>query len=478
MKTYFRNMYFRLQSLLMKKMLLLLVVLSFICSAQSQTNDSLFIHKIAVNILSSDSLFNNLHYLTKKIGGRLAGSPQMVQAEEWGENAMKGAGAQTVTMQECMVPHWIRGGKDKAFVVYTDKKGKTQKYTLSILALGNSIGSGSNGVTAPLIRVNDWNDLEAKKNEIKGKIVFYNNPFDDTLIEPFQAYEKNVIYRGVGASRAAKYGAVAVMIRSMTNTPGNNYPHTGSLRYLDSIKQIPAAAMGLQDVKKLDSLFDSVIFVSASLYTYGKMFPDTIGHNIIGEIKGSTQPEQIITIGGHLDSWDPAEGANDDGTGVVQTIEVLRVFTALGYQPKHTIRFVLFANEENGTRGAKKYVDEAKRKGEQHIFALESDAGGFTPRGFRFEVDSNSEALQKINAWKPLFTPYYGDRFEMGESGSDVGYLKDVKAVLAGLNPDGQRYFYIHHAASDVFENVDIRETKLGAINMAALVYLVDQYGL
>ena len=462
----------------MRKLILLLFLLPFICEAQNYTDDSLFIHKLSVSILSSDALYNNLHFLTKNIGGRLAGSPQMVMAEHWGEKAMKDAGAQTVTAQECNVPHWVRGGKDKASVTYQSKDGKKQTYTLNILALGNSIGTGIKGIRAPLIRVNDWDELEKKKDELKGKIVFYNNPFDDSLVNPFDAYGKYVMYRGFGADRAAKYGALAVVIRSMTNTPGNNYPHTGALRYADSSKAIPAAAMGLLDVKKLDSLFDNNTMVSASLHTYGKMFPDTIGHNIIGEIKGSEHPEQIITIGGHLDSWDPAEGANDDGTGVVQTLEVLRALTAMNYHPKHTIRFVLFANEENGTRGAKKYADEARQKGETHLFALESDNGGFTPRGFRFELDSNSNVWQKLNAWKPLFTPYDGDSFIKGESGSDVGYLKDLHAILAGLNPDSQRYFYIHHAATDTFENVDIRETKLGAINMAALVYLVDKYGL
>ncbi len=449
-----------------------------LCAAQKEMNDSLFIHNIAVNILSNDAAYNHLHYLTKNIGGRLAGSNKMVLAEQWGAKVMKECGAQTVLLQECSVPHWVRGGKDVAFVTYTDANGKKKEYKLNILALGNSVGSGAAGVHAPLIRVNNWDDLESKKNEIKGKIVFYNNPFDDTLINTFEAYRKNVVYRGNGASRAAKYGALAVMIRSMTNTPGNNYPHTGSLRYADSIKQIPAAAMGLMDVKELDSLFDQHLSLSASLYTQGKMLPDTIGHNIIGEMRGSEHPEQIITIGGHLDSWDPAEGANDDGTGVVQTLEVLRAFAALGYHPKHTLRFVLFANEENGTRGAKKYADEAKQKGEQHVFALESDDGGFTPRGFRFDVDSSSATWQKLTAWEPLFLPYYGDHFERGESGSDVGYLKALGTPLAGLNTDSQRYFYIHHAASDVFENVDIREMKLGAINMAALIYLVDQYGL
>ena len=459
----------------MKKISLLFLLFPLIIKAQTPDADSLFIHAMAVNILSSDASYNNLHYLTKNIGGRLSGSPQMYLAEQWGATALQAAGADNVILQQCMVPHWIRGGKDKAFVLYKEGN-KQQKYQLNVLALGNSDGSGPNGVTAALMRVNNFDELEARKNEVSGKIVFYNVPFDDTLVSPFAAYGKNVIYRSIGASRAAKYGAVGMLMRSMTNTPGN-YPHTGSLRYIDSLKKVPAAAMGLDDVKKLDSLFDNNIAVTASLFTYGRMLPDTIAHNVIGQLKGSESPEEIITVGGHLDSWDAAEGANDDGTGIVQTIEVLRVLKALNYHPKHTIQFVLFANEENGTRGAKKYAEEARLKNEQHIFALESDAGGFTPRGFSFEADA--EAWQKLNSWKHLFSPYYGDRFETGEGGADIGYLKEaLQTPQAGLNPDPQRYFYIHHAATDVFENVDIREMKLGAINMAILIYLVDKYGL
>jgi hypothetical protein len=464
----------------MKKFLFIVFISPvFVVAQDVHTNlkdDSLFIHKIAVNILSNDAAYNDLHYLTKNIGGRLAGSPQMVLAENWGAHVLKEAGADNVILQECMVPHWVRGGKDKAYIIYKDEDGKQQAYNLNVLALGNSVGSGAIGVHAPLIRVNNFDELEARKNELKGKIVFYNNPFDDTLISPFAAYGKNVIYRSIGASRASKYGALAVMIRSMTNTPGND-PHTGAMHYNDSFPKIPAAAMGLEDVKKLNELFDKNIPVTGSLFTYGTMWADTIGHNVIGELKGSEHPDEIITVGGHLDSWDPAEGASDDGTGVVQTIEVLRAFVALGYHPKHTIHFVLFANEENGTRGAKKYADEAKRNKEKHIFALESDAGGFTPRGFGFDVAESS--WNKLNQWKELFTPYYGDRFERGGDGADVSPLKEnFKIPIAGLEPDSQRYFYIHHAATDVFENVDIREMKLGAINMAALIYLVDKYGL
>jgi hypothetical protein len=262
----------------------------------------------------------------------------------------------------------------------------------------------------------------------------------------------------------------------MTHAMDNN-PHTGSLRYDDSLPKIPAAAIGLKDVAKLDSLLDNNIPVTAQLFTYGKMLPDTIGHNVVGELTGSEFPNEVITVGGHLDSWDVNEGATDDGAGVVQTIEILRAFKALGFQPKHTIRFVLFANEENGGKGGKKYAEDAKANNLKMIFALESDAGGFTPRGFGFTVKDT--VWNKIYAWKNLFEPYGGDKFTHGGGGSDIEPLSETfNTPAAGLSPDTQRYFDVHHAASDVFEAVNIRELKLGAVNMAALLYLVDKYGL
>ena len=464
----------------MKKFFLIVFIAPFTAFAQNNYHadltDSEFIKMISDNIFTSHSAYNNLYKLTKTIGGRLAGSPQMVKAEQWGAKAMQDAGADKVTLQECMVPHWVRGGKDKASITYKTTNGKTQSMQLNVLALGNSVGTGAEGVQAPLIRVNNFDELEQRKDEVKGKIVFYNCPFEETFIQTFQAYGKNVIYCAIGASRAAKYGAVAVLVRSMTHAMDNN-PHTGSLHYLDSFPKIPAAAVGLRDVEKLDTLFDDNISLTAQLFTYGKMLPDTIGHNIIGELKGTEFPDEIITVGGHLDSWDVNEGASDDGTGVVQTIEILRAFKALGFQPKHTIRFVLFANEENGTRGAKKYAEEAKIKNEKHIFALESDAGGFTPRGFGFTV--KPESWTKLNSWKPLFKPYSGDDFTEGGGDTDIDPLGETLGTpLAGVRPDSQRYFDVHHAVTDVFEAVSIRELKLSAINMAALLYLVDKYGL
>jgi hypothetical protein len=248
------------------------------------------------------------------------------------------------------------------------------------------------------------------------------------------------------------------------------------MAYNDSFPKIPAVALGIQDADAFWQLSKQNA-ITVSLLTHGKMLPDTIGHNVIGEIKGTQFPNVYITIGGHLDSWDLAEGAHDDGTGVVQTLEVLRALKALNYQPKHSIRFVLFANEENGTRGAEKYAAEAKAKNEKHIFALESDAGGFTPRGFGFTM--KAAQLNKLQAWLPLLQPYGIEQLSVGGGGSDIGPLnQQFGTALGGLMPDGQRYFDIHHAANDVFENVNKRELLLGAVNMTALIYLIDKYGL
>jgi len=238
---------------------------------------------------------------------------------------------------------------------------------------------------------------------------------------------------------------------------------------------VPAVAIGLKDADWLSNQLKKTGLL-VTLKTYGRFLPDTIGHNVIAELTGSQVPNEYITIGGHLDSWDPGEGAHDDGTGVVQTIEVLRVFKALGYQPKRTLRFVLFANEENGLRGGTKYAEEASSKGEKHIFALESDEGGFTPRGF--SLTGSEEQYQKLKSWQPLLCPYGGCEIESGGGGSDIGPLnRSQKTAVAGFMPDSQRYFDVHHARNDVFEAVNKRELELGAVNIAALIYLVDKYG-
>ncbi|MFZ1799535.1 MAG: M20/M25/M40 family metallo-hydrolase [Chitinophagaceae bacterium] len=463
----------------MKKYLLAFLIFPSLTQAQPMfpqgVNDSAFIKMISDNVLRSKSADKNLYNLTKNIGGRLAGSPQMLMAEKWGAEALKNAGADKVILQECKVPHWVRGKGDMASVTYV-QSGKTMTMNLSMLSIGNSVGTGPSGIVAPLIQINSFDELEKRKEEIKGKIVFYNCPFQDEFIQTFMAYGTNVKYRTQGASRAAKYGALAVLVRSMTNSTDNN-AHTGTLVYTDSLPKIPAACIGLWDVAKLDSLFAKGISMQAKLVTHAMMLPDAIGHNVIGVLKGTEFPNEVITVGGHLDSWDINEGAQDDGAGVVQTIEILRAFKALGFQPKHTIQFVLFANEENGARGGEKYAEKPLQENEQHIFAMESDAGGFTPRGFGFTVNENAWA--KIITWKHLFEPYGADHFSRYGGGTDIEPLGEKYGTpMSSLSPDSQRYFDLHHAAGDVFENVNMRELKLGAINMAGLLYLVDKYGL
>lgn len=395
----------------------------------------------------------------------------MVKAEAWGLKAMKDAGAEAAYLQECMVPHWVRGGKDKATAYY----GKAAiKKELDIIALGNTVGT-MKPIKAPVLLINNFDELEQKKDKVKGAIVFYNYKFNNTLVKTFQAYSDAGRYRREGPSRAAKYGAVAVIVRSMSSSTDNN-PHTGGTAYNDSFPKIPAVAIGLLDADWLSKESGNKN-VSVTLHTHGKFLPDTIGHNVIGEIKGAEFQAEYITVGGHLDSWDNNEGAHDDGAGCVQTIEILRAFKALGYKPKRTIRFVLFANEENGLRGGNKYAEEAKSKGEKHIFALESDAGGFTPRGFGFTL--NDTQFSKVLPWQKLLAPYGGGELVRGGGGADIGPLNRTHGTaLAGLQPDSQRYFDYHHARSDVFEAVNKRELELGAVNMAALIYLVDKYGL
>lgn len=444
--------------------------LLFAGSVQAQS-DSVFIAKIANEIFQHSTAYSNLHELTKTIGPRLSGSAQTYTAEKWGEEALKKAGADRVYLQKAVIPHWVRGGRDQAAFITGNNIQK-----LSAIALGNSVSTQVRGITAPVVLIHDWDELEKRKNEIKGRIVFYNHPFNADFVWVFDAYREAVPYRVFGASRAAKYGALGVVVRSMTSAT-DDFPHTGAMIYNDSFPKIPALAIGLQDADNLASAVATRKDLRLFIATKAHALPDTVGYNVVGEWKGTELPDQYILVGGHLDSWDPAEGASDDGTGCVHSIEVLRALKATGYKPRHTIRVVLFTDEENGGGGSKAYSSEAKSKNEKHIFALESDAGGFTPREFSFK--GTDAQLMPVKQWLPLFEKYGVTAFPMHGAGSDVEPLNDSTGVLAAeLIPDSQRYFDIHHAGTDVFEKVNKRELELGAINMTALIYLVDKYGL
>ena len=456
----------------MRKLFFLVFCWPFLTQAQIN-QDSITIKKMSDEIMTNGKAYDLLRQLTKQIGGRLAGSPQQQNAAIWGKRNMESFAPDKVFMQPCKTPNWQRGGKDFASVFSVN--GKVMNRPLAALALGNSLGS--NGlVEAELLAVADFDELEKRKAEVKGKIVYYHSMFDPNIIQTFGAYGKMGVYRSTGASRAAKYGAVGVMLHSLSTAP-DNAPHTGGMKYDEDYPKIPAVALGPNDAKELYANAKKGT-IRVQMQTYGYFLPDADENNVVAEIKGSTFPNEIITIGGHLDSWDVNEGAHDDGAGIVQTMEILRTMKALNYQPKRTIRFVLFANEENGMRGGNKYAELAKQNNEQHVFALESDAGGFTPRAIGISATS-PEQFKKMQQWASLLKPY-GTEITAGGGGADIGPLKNVNPsiVLAGLVPDSQRYFDLHHAKTDVFENVNKRELLLGAVNMAAIIYLIDQYGV
>ncbi|QQL49191.1 M20/M25/M40 family metallo-hydrolase [Mucilaginibacter ginkgonis] len=444
-------------------------------TANAQT-DSVYLRKIYDEELVNGKCYQNLHYLCKDIGQRISGSANAQKAVDWGKKLMESYGFDKVYLQEVMVPHWERGAKEQGLII----AGKS-RIPVAICALGMSIATPANGITADVIELHSLKQLDSLGEAgIKGKIVFFNRPFDERFIEQGGAYGTAGDQRNLGPAAASKYGAAAVIVRSLTSAL-NDYPHTGATRYDKNYPAIPAAAISTIAANKLSDLIKNANGrpVQFFLKDNCRMLPDAVSYNVVGELTGTENAKQVITVGGHLDSWDLAEGAHDDGTGVMQSVEVLRIFKALGYKPKHSIRAVFFMNEENGGAGGKKYAEQAAANKEEHIAAIESDEGGFTPRGFSFERPSAGFLSNINNAWKKLLEPYEADMLVAGGSGSDIGPLRAMPGVtLIGFRPDSQRYFDIHHTPNDVFENVNKRELELGAASMASLIYLIDQHGL
>ena len=447
-------------------------VLFIVATTVAQNKDSVTIKKIADDILINGKAYNNLRYLCKQIGPRLSGSANAQKAVLATAKMLKDAGADTVYLQPCMVPHWVRGEKEMGYIKLADNT----KFNLHLCALGNAVGTGDKGITASVIEVKSMAELhQLGEKIIKGKIIFFNIEMNPTYIRTFQAYGESGVGRRAGPAQAAKYGAIGVLVRSLASNE-DDFPHTGATQYNDSFPKIPAVAISTKDANWLSRQLKMKMPLTAFVKTNCKMLADAPSFNVIGEIRGTEFPQEIISVGGHLDSWDLAEGAQDDGAGVVQSIEIIRALKGTGTKPKRTVRAVLFMNEENGGRGADAYLQNAEQKKEHHIFALESDAGGFTPRGFG--LDMNEERQNKVKQWKNLFYNYGVYDLSAGGSGSDVGPLKKVGAALAGLTTDSQRYFDVHHAATDTFEAVSKRELDMGAVNMAAFVWLVSEYGL
>ena len=458
------------------KYLIYSLIVIFSCSIYSQdlNNHSQFIKKIYNEALSSGESYERLDYLSNQIGGRLSGSINYERSVKWGKEELDLIGLDSIWLQPVMTPKWVRGAPEYAHI--ESSPGNT--ISVPIAALGGSISTPSIGISSNVIEVKSFDELNnIGKDSINGKIIFFNRKMDPTLINTFQSYSGSVNQRTQGAAIAAKLGAIGVIVRSMTTTL-DDYPHTGSMYYdgLTLNERIPAAAISTNGAELLSSMLSLNPNIKFFFRQNSKNFPDVLSYNVIGQIDGSERSNEIIVVGGHLDSWDLGDGSHDDGAGIVQSMEVLRILKILNYKPKRTIRVVLFANEENGLRGGNKYAELAKKNNESHFFALESDAGGFTPRGFSF--DTSESEFNSLKEFEKLFNQYGIDSFIIGDSGADIGPLKDGKVILAGLRPDPQRYFDYHHAASDTFDKINKRELELGAAAMTALVYLLDNYKL
>ncbi len=455
----------------MKKLLLAFLLVTVQLWAQGE--DEKQIRAIYDAALTQGMAYDWLNHLSNQIGGRLSGSVQAQQAVDYTKAQLDSIGLDRVWLQPVMVPKWVRGTPEFAYI--ETEPGITSN--VPICALGGSEATPPTGLKASVVEVQGIEELASLGREkIEGKIVFFNRPMDPKLISTFQSYSGCVDQRYSGAAEASKFGAAGIIVRSM-NLRLDDYPHTGSMAYGDIPvnQRIPAAAISTNGAELLSATLKLNPEIKFYFKQNCKQLDDVQSYNVIGEIRGNTHPEEIITVGGHLDSWDLGDGSHDDGAGCVQSMDVLRLLKETGYKPKRTIRVVLFMNEENGLRGGNAYAAEARRKNEKHVFALESDAGGFTPRGFSFDCsDANFEQVQ---SWKPLFEPYLIHMFIKGGSGADISPLKNEDIVLAGLRPDSQRYFDHHHAENDTFEHVNKRELELGAATMTSLIYLFDKYG-
>lgn len=446
-------------------------LLLFAANFSFAQNDSIFIRSVYDEALTNGHSYEDLRSLCKDVGARITGSAEAAMAVVWGKNKMESYSFDKVYLQEITVPHWERGTKEAGWI----KLESGQLIKTRLLALGGSIGT--DGILeGEIIEFKSLDALKAAdRKKVEGKIVFINQPFDQKLINTFKAYGGCWPIRGLGAMEAGYLGAKAVLIRSLAS-PVDPHPHTGSMHYADTVDKIPAAAISTEDAEHLSQLLKTNKKIDFILEMDCRNYPDATSYNVIGELTGTKHPENIITFGGHLDSWDAGEGAHDDGAGVVHCLEAMRVLKTLNYKPNNTLRVVFFMNEENGNMGGKTYASWAKeQKHEKHIAAVESDRGGFTPRGF--SCDGNEKQIEMIQSFEELLGPYDLHQFEKGYGGVDIGPLKKEfdNIPLFGFIPDSQRYFDFHHSPNDVFENVNKREMELGSASIASFLYLLDQ---
>ena len=463
-------MIYRISSSCKKIFLILLIILSFSTSTIISQDKDKYIEtaKEIVSIaLTEQKGYEWLRELCE-IGPRLSGSENSMKAIKWAEEKMKELDF-NVWLQPVRVPHWVRGEKEETTIVESEfYEGKE----LEILALGRSVGTGEDGITAEVIEVKNFEELQKRKSEVKGKIVFFSRPLDQGTLNTFQGYGDAVDQRSKGAIEAAKYDAVGVLIRSIT-TKHDNVPHTGSMsNYVDSLPKIPAAALGYIDADFLSDALKKDPNLKVKMKLNCETLPDILSYNVIADLKGTEKPGEIIVVSGHFDSWDAGCGAHDDGGGCIQSLEVLDLFKRLSIKPKRTIRCIFYINEENGVKGGIEYGNYADTTKEKHIAAIESDRGVYTPVGFT--VTSDSVTLEKLQSWVPILEYVGIEWIKAGGSGVDISKIKNVQALI-GFIPDDQRYFDLHHSANDVFEEVHPREMELGTAAIAMMAYLLSE---
>lgn len=464
---------------LLKILILLIAVLTTICMHaqvdRKWENEAFKIKSIYDTALRDGQCYRWLTDMSLQVGHRLSGSAGAASAIDFTKGILDTLGLDTVWLQPCLVPKWERGEKEIVRIVGSPSVGNL---ALRALALGNSIGSGINGVEAEVIEIFSLDSLRLMEpDEVQGKIVFFNRPMDVTAINPGHAYGSAVDQRWAGPRLAAEKGAVGAIVRSMTMAL-DTFPHTGSTDYSPSGPNIPAVAISTVDADLLGSLLDREN-VNVYIRTTCEMQDSVISYNVIGQMNGQDRADEIILVGGHLDSWDVGHGVHDDGSGCMQSIDVIYLLRKIGYTPRRTIRCVLFMNEENGLGGGNAYADSSNAHQEFHLAAIESDAGGFRPMGFGLGAESSLQEayLRSVNAWWSLLESY-DIELTPGGGGADIGPLKSQGGMLFGLRVDSQRYFDYHHTWNDTIDKVHPRELKLGAAAMASLVVLIDTFAL
>ena len=407
--------------------------------------------------LTSDRAYSRLAHLTDHIGNRLSGSQNLERAVEWAMGEMKRDGLDNVRGEKVMVPHWVRGEESLEMLAPVPRK-------LQMLGLGNSVGTPAEGITAEVVVVRSFEELDRLGEQVRGKIVVYNAPYAN--------YGATVAYRWGGASRAARYGAVAALVRSITPVSLQT-PHTGAMGYDPDQPKIPTAAVTIEVAEFLQRMNDRGDHPRLRLKMEAKFLPDAESANVIAELKGSEKPDEIVLIGGHFDSWDVGQGAHDDGGGCIVAWEAVRLLKELGLKPRRTIRVVLYTNEENGLRGGNAYHDAHRAEIANHIFAIESDSGVYRPEGFGLAATAPLQVRSNMIEIAKLLSGIGADQIAADGGGADIGPMMREGVIGASLDVDGTHYFDIHHTQADTLDKVNPRELALCVATMAVMAYTV-----